>query len=151
MLLGDLRRLFTGRRAARLPSAVIVEELGKLEERPWSEWRRGKPITARQLARQLESFSISPKKVRVGDQTLRGYELEQFEDAFSRYLPPDDPPHPEQINENAQLALEIDPPHGGGVADGKQQTSIDEPSNVPDVPWCDAVGEYHDTREERST
>jgi hypothetical protein len=37
----------------------------------------------------LRPFGIIPGTVRVGDVTAKGYKLESFEDAFSRYLPPE--------------------------------------------------------------
>ena len=52
---------------------------------PWCEWRAGKPLTQRQLARLLEPFGISPKQIWKG-RNLRGYEKGQFSDAFTRYL-----------------------------------------------------------------
>ena len=35
----------------------------------------------------LRPFRIRPRSVRVGDETAKGYRVEQFEDAFARYLP----------------------------------------------------------------
>jgi putative DNA primase/helicase len=88
MLLEDMWRLFTERATDKLPSAEIVASLHKLEERPWSEWgRQEKPMTARQLARLLAPFDIKPKTIRLGTDTPKGYEKEDFTDAWARYLP----------------------------------------------------------------
>jgi hypothetical protein len=57
-----------------------------MEDRPWPEWKNGKPLTKTQLARLLSRFGIKPKGVRIGNETPRGYERKQFDDAFSRYL-----------------------------------------------------------------
>src|SRR5690606_13583832 len=46
-LLADLRALFEARGVDRLASAEIVETLATLEDRPWPEWKAGRPITAR--------------------------------------------------------------------------------------------------------
>jgi putative DNA primase/helicase len=86
LILADLHALFSERGADRLASAEIVEALGGMEDRPWPEWKAGKPITVRQLARLLERFKIKPKKIRVGEGPLQGYELATFSDAFARYL-----------------------------------------------------------------
>lgn len=86
-LLGDLRELFASERAERLPSDLIVKALGAMEERPWPEWRHAMKITARQVAALLRPFDIHPKVVRIGSTTPRGYDLTDFADAFSRYLP----------------------------------------------------------------
>jgi hypothetical protein len=58
-----------------------------MESRPWPEWKSGKPITTRQLATLLKPFKIEPKNIRIGTEIQKGYELEQFTDAFARYLP----------------------------------------------------------------
>lgn len=87
LLLNDIRLLFLGMSAQRLGSAYIVEHLGKMEERPWAEWRNGKPITAPQLARALAPFGIRPGTIRTGLDTARGYHKDAFEEAWARYLP----------------------------------------------------------------
>lgn len=86
-LLADLRDLFVARESERLASSEIVAHLAQMEERPWPEWRQDKAITARQVARLLEPFGVAPTTLRFGSQTKRGYSLEQFADAFARYLP----------------------------------------------------------------
>ena len=63
------------------------------EDRPWPEWRRGKALTERQLAKLLEPFKIGPTKVRIGDKALQGYVREDLMDTFRRYLPSLDPEH----------------------------------------------------------
>ena len=100
LLLGDLRDLFAAEKADELPSAGIVEALVKMEERPWPEWRRGKPITTRQLARQLSPFKVNPKQMWVEGNNVRGYALNDLKDTFSRYLqhPPSDPLEPLEPN-----------------------------------------------------
>lgn len=88
-LLIDIRALFDKVNDPEKPlaSATLVEALGAMEERPWPEWRQGKPITAPQMARLLKPFSISPRNVRTGSSVSKGYHRWQFEDAFERYLP----------------------------------------------------------------
>jgi putative DNA primase/helicase len=69
-----------------ISSAELADALGAMEDRPWSEWRQGKPITKSQLARLLKPFDVRPKTVRLGPDTAKGYRRSQFADAFSRYL-----------------------------------------------------------------
>ena len=57
-----------------------------MEERPWPEWRNGRPITQRQLARLLEPFGIKPKTIWIDDRSAKGYDIKWFEDVFARYL-----------------------------------------------------------------
>ena len=86
LLLRDLQDLFKERDIDRIASAELVETLIKLEERPWPEWKAGKPITVRQVARILKPFNIAPEVFRVGETTHRGYNKDDCIDAFTRYL-----------------------------------------------------------------
>jgi putative DNA primase/helicase len=92
LLLADIRALFLGLSATRLPSADIVARLAEMEERPWPEWKGGKPITTVQLAAALNPFGVRPVTVRQGQQTAKGYYRDAFEEAWARYLPPPSPP-----------------------------------------------------------
>src|SRR5262249_39275509 len=86
-LLTDVRMIFKSQGIDRIFSEGLAAELGKLEGRPWAEWGKSeKPITKNQLARQLKPFDIVPGSVRIGDDNKKGYKVEQFEDAFSRYV-----------------------------------------------------------------
>jgi hypothetical protein len=66
---------------------ALLESLAELEGRPWGEWNRGRPITARQLGSLLGRFGIKPGTIRVGDTTPKGYVLGDLADTFGRYLP----------------------------------------------------------------
>lgn len=84
-LLEDIRQLILATGKDRLSSAEITHHLNDLEERPWGEWRNGKPLSTHQLARLLRPFEIKPRMLSMG---RRGYEAQTFADAFDRYLPP---------------------------------------------------------------
>jgi hypothetical protein len=93
-LLRDVCAAFTACEQDRLASTELAEILAADAERPWAEYNRGKAITVRQLARLLGAFGILSGTVRLADgKTLKGYKLEQFADAFARYIPPSDPSH----------------------------------------------------------
>lgn len=87
LLLADLHQLFVGRGVDRLSSQDILAELHTMEERPWPEWSRGKPITATGLARLLKPLRIAPGTVRDGGAVFKGYLRDWFSDAWRRYLP----------------------------------------------------------------
>jgi putative DNA primase/helicase len=86
-LLADLRELFDREPTDVLFTKEILAALGKNENRPWPEWKNGKPITDRQLATLLKPFKVRPKSVRWGAETDKGYRRKWFDDAFARYLP----------------------------------------------------------------
>lgn len=85
MLIADIFELFQAEGQDRMSSGEIVRHLNDLEGRPWVEWRRGQPMIANSLARQLKPFGIKPTKIRFGSTTANGYEIADFTDAFSRY------------------------------------------------------------------
>jgi hypothetical protein len=87
-LLADLRDLFAALRLDKLPSQRICEELARREDRPWPEFRDGRPISPVQLAKLLKPYRITPRDVRLGMEVLKGYHAEDFADAFARYLAP---------------------------------------------------------------
>lgn len=86
-LLADLRTLFRAKAEERMTSAEIVAALGEMEDRPWAEWRDRKPMTAPQLARALAPFRIGPATLRFGARTAKGYQRDNFAEAWARYLP----------------------------------------------------------------
>ena len=85
MLLEDVRTYFKELSREQCNSADLVAWLIDREDRPWCEWKAGRPLTQRQLARLLEPFGIAPKQIWKG-RNLRGYEKGQFSDVFTRYL-----------------------------------------------------------------
>jgi putative DNA primase/helicase len=86
MLLDDIRRIFAERGDDQIASASLIDSLVAMEERPWPEWKAGRPITPRQLAKMLEPFEIRPGQLWTGHGNQRGYEVAHFSDAFTRYL-----------------------------------------------------------------
>lgn len=87
MLLEDIQSFFFSEKDMKqAPSHAIVNYLIELEGRPWAEWKVGKPITTNTLANMLRTFSIRPKTIRVGYNTMKGYVFDAFTEVFSRYL-----------------------------------------------------------------
>lgn len=84
-LLKDIKEIFNGQ-GNKIFSKILVGKLVELEDRPWADWHKGKSLTQNALARLLKPFEISSKSVRIDNKTAKGYSLEQFEDAFQRYL-----------------------------------------------------------------
>jgi putative DNA primase/helicase len=86
MLLYDIRDAFGGN--DKIASEDLVQYLMELEHRPWAEWKGMQPMSKNQLAALLRPLKIQPMTVRLSStRTPKGYKIEQFEDAFARYLP----------------------------------------------------------------
>lgn len=132
-LLRDLRDVFDRNSADRMSSAGILGELVAMEDRPWPEYQRGQPMTARQLAKVLEPFGITPKTIRLpNDTTPKGYLRVDLADAWERYLGSDSPPTPESTATaphpfpDKDLEPSASATHAQGVADGN------DPNPLPD-------------------
>jgi hypothetical protein len=105
LLLGDIRDAFKTDKAVvrrdmfgvdqtEIASDDIVKVLVKLEGRPWAEMGKArKPLTQNLLARMLKALKppIAPQKVGPKDARVSGYLRAHFEDAFERYLSPEEP------------------------------------------------------------
>jgi len=87
MLLADIRAVFDQAGKDRLTSADLCEHLTQMEERPWPRLDGGRPLSPPKLAHLLKPFGIAPFSQRQGKDVQRGYERQQFEDAWRRYVP----------------------------------------------------------------
>src|SRR5206468_379416 len=87
-LLADIRNIFKADEVERISSVDLVASLCEVETSPWSEWSKGKPISAGKLARLLRPFEVAPGPIRTGDRVFKGYTRDDFQDAWERYLPP---------------------------------------------------------------
>ena len=90
LLLADIRDVFYRRGCDRITSKDLFAALVAKEGRPWENIDNEKPFTPVRLARMLRPFGIRPRSIRTSPtETPKGYMLDDFEDTFTRYLPPD--------------------------------------------------------------
>jgi hypothetical protein len=141
-LLADLREAFQARGTDRLPTRDLLNEIRAREDRPWAEWKHGKPLSASDLARLLKDFGVKPQKIRIGEEVLQGYLRDTFEDVFRRYLPAN-PEHPEQTNEISNLGLLSTRNTTAAVPTREQQEKPSSTRVVPGVP--DRTGVFSET------
>ncbi|MFD7683354.1 DUF3631 domain-containing protein [Streptomyces sp. NPDC060187] len=120
-LLTDLRdKVFCG--ADRMPTAVILEGLLRIDDGPWGDID-DKPINSRTLGRLLGQYvtaSLKPIKsrgIRTPAGFPKGYYAEDLADAWMRYCPP--PP-----GESATSATSATPQVSGGASVADSATAI---------------------------
>lgn len=102
-LLTDVRELFTEHNVDRFSTDHLLELLAGMDESPWGDIK-GRPVDARRLARWLKPYEVRPGDHRFGDTTKKGYLLEDFYEAFNRYLPPPLPtPHERQQAQQGEV------------------------------------------------
>ena len=83
MLLTDLYRIFhDSGDLETMNTKKVINELVKMEARPWSEWRGDKPLSPRGLGNLLKDFKISSGT--VGGKA-KGYKREQFTEVWKNY------------------------------------------------------------------
>lgn len=92
-LLADIAEVFRTTGQDRISTADLIEALCADDAKPYATWARSKPMTPRHLANKLADYRITPKTIRIGGVTAKGFLLADFADTFSRYLPvsPDTP------------------------------------------------------------
>ncbi|MFD3973279.1 DUF3631 domain-containing protein [Streptomyces cyaneofuscatus] len=120
-LLTDLRdTVFCG--ADRVPTAVILEILLRMDDAPWGDLD-DKPLNSRTLAKLLGQYvtpaikPIKPRGIRTPSGTPKGYYAEDLTDAWTRYCPP--PPE-----ESATSATSATPQVNGGESVADTATPI---------------------------
>jgi hypothetical protein len=85
-LLADIRRAFLERQAGALSTASLLGVLHGIEESPWAEWSRGKPLSPTGLARLLKPINVRPEQLWIDGENVRGYEDgPAFREAEERY------------------------------------------------------------------
>jgi hypothetical protein len=88
LLLADVRTVFDSVSSERLGTEVLLNGLADLDESPWATIRKGEALDSRGLSFRLQKYGIGPKAHKVNGEVFKGYSRAQFEDAWSRYLPP---------------------------------------------------------------
>jgi Protein of unknown function (DUF3631) len=121
LLLSDIRDVFNRLAVRNLVTDQLITNLKGIEESPWTVVRKGEPLDARGLSQKLKKYGIQPKPIRDGDKVFKGYTLAQFEDAWSRYLPPA-PVGPAAMESVTSVTAQV----------------ADEP--VTDTPTCESCG-----------
>jgi hypothetical protein len=124
-LLADIRDVISTYATSFASSRELVNSLIKLDDAPW----RDIELTARGLADRLRPYGITPRRDTSG--TMRGYQLEDFADAFSRYLGlPQAGGASETVNPSEQAADLPKSSDGSRASDtSNRQTALSDTSN----------------------
>ena len=91
-LLSDVKEIFEMRYADRISTSDLISALCGDDEKMWATYNRGNPIRPRQLADKLKGYGINSNTIRIGANTVKGFRLDQFTEAFSRYIVSSPPP-----------------------------------------------------------
>lgn len=117
-LLADIQQVFREENKDKVPSKTLVKKLIAMEERPWAEFSRGKPLTQNKLAYLLKGFDVHTHQAKVGAKNLKHYMLADLTPLFERYLKTSNPPPPAKSTANPLTEAESAGAIGAdGVAD----------------------------------
>jgi putative DNA primase/helicase len=103
MILEDICNIFAEQQSDKIFTDDLLHKLVAMDDRPWPEWKNGKPLSKPGLAKLLRPFNIKSKQIRIGLDTKKGYLLEDFQESFSRYTPPVQSETPKQQRNNSHL------------------------------------------------
>lgn len=89
-LLQDIKNIFDTKGLEKISTKELLDYLCCEDEAPWPTYNKGKPLSARQLGKRLGEYGIKSKDMRLPPQgkNLKGYEADDFKEAFSRYISP---------------------------------------------------------------
>jgi hypothetical protein len=147
-LLGHIRHVFLGE---RMTCAAIVEALNADDQLPYGGWSDGKGISAREVGKKLAPYLIVAKPIRIdGVRAGNGYEREQFETAWDRYLPGNDVPnrYTGTTRTTEPKTGEKQPVQESGCTGFQNGANPHEQRNVPNVPV--SMPEYGNEGDERT-
>ncbi len=86
-LLADIQEVFEAKQVIKITTTELINALCEDTEKSWATYNRGKQLSPRQLSNKLKDYGIASKTIRInGYETAKGFECEQFKDAFERYL-----------------------------------------------------------------
>jgi putative DNA primase/helicase len=93
MLLSDIRTIFNACGVDRIHSGKLLQELKKLDGKPWQEDENGRELSPNKLSLLLKPFGLATKNIRTKNQesesiVMKGFLREAFEPIWERYLPP---------------------------------------------------------------
>jgi len=86
LLLHDVLATFEAKKLSELSPTDVIGELILMEDRPWSDWKHGRPLTTNALARMLKGFGIKASVRKVYGKASRVYTRQQVHNAATPYL-----------------------------------------------------------------
>ena len=130
-LLADIKDVLDRWQKPTIKSVDLIEKLTDDKELGWANYSRGRPLTPRQMAKQLDVYGIKPKTVRQPKSAMdphgstpKGYYLADFKDAFARYLKTDPAPSGPSASGSASPAVASVPVTSGEVAETPQRSTM---------------------------
>lgn len=92
MVLTDIRTIVETQKTDKITTGKLLQELKKIDGRPWAEDERGKELTPNRLASLLKPFGLFTKNIRYKnekgeEQVLKGFQRDDFVPIWDQFLP----------------------------------------------------------------
>jgi hypothetical protein len=130
-LLSDIHHTFVDTGLDRLFTTDLLSKLYDLDESPWGDLQ-GKSLTARRLANLLRPYGVRRGDIRINNHSEyvkgapttefrdhgKGYQRQDFEDAWSRYLP--------SIGDSGDIGAATTAIDGASIGDMTSLSPIDD-------------------------
>ena len=86
-MLADIQEIFEAKQVIKISTSDLIRALCEDEEKSWATYNRGRELSPRQLSSKLKGYGVASKDLRFPHNVVKkGYEVSQFNDAFTRYL-----------------------------------------------------------------
>ena len=129
-LLRDIAGILEDDERDIIPSAALLAALVGQTDRPWAEWRQGRPLTPRGLARLLGSIDVHPDRHTATAGRTRGYRRDALTHTLARYLPSYVSMRPSTNEDGAAGHLRMCPDDPGRDTYDQAKTPIDTGSGT---------------------
>jgi hypothetical protein len=86
LLLRDVLAVFEAKRTTELSPTDLIAELVLMEDRPWSDWKNGRPLSPHTLGRMLKSFRLKAIARKVYGKAARVFTKTDIYNAAVPYL-----------------------------------------------------------------
>jgi hypothetical protein len=86
-LLSDTQEIISRLGEDKIRTATLLSELVSLPDSEWGKLNYGNAITEKYIAKRLKTYGITPRNLRFGENTFKGYLRFEVEKACAIYLP----------------------------------------------------------------
>jgi hypothetical protein len=90
LLLSDIKGIFEKKKVQSISTKELLFELNNITTSPWGDLDH-KELDDRRLGRFLKPYGVKSETLRGDTSACKGYKLDSFKDAFTRYIPAPSP------------------------------------------------------------
>jgi hypothetical protein len=136
LLLSAIKPLMQGRE--NVATQELLRLINENDDLPFGAWGGGKGLDARTLARLLKPYGVTPRSVRIGAETPKGYRNADFHDPWTRYTSQEaqqtqHAQHAQQPNAGEPASRGHEKPNGANLNQNHERELVARVADVADV------------------